>query len=99
MLFIALFAQVYFRTGLLSWAVGIVYIIYDTALLLFVAVQTRVMRAPPLSLSAPIKVTLGVVIAAYNEATVLEATIEALRRQDVPPEEIVVADDGSDDGG
>ena len=95
MLFIALFAQVYFRTGLLSWAVGIVYIIYDTALLLFVAVQTRVMRAPPLSLSAPIKVTLGVVIAAYNEATVLEATIEALRRQDVPPEEIVVADDGS----
>ena len=98
MLFVALFAQVFFRTGVLSWAVGIVYIIYDTALLLFVAAQTRVMRAPQPSMSAPIKVTLGVVIAAYNEATVLEATIEALRRQDVPPEVIVVADDGSDDG-
>ena len=95
-LFVALFAQVFFRTGLASWAVGIVYIVYDTALLLFVAVQTRVMK-PLIILQEPRKISLGVVIAAYNEALVLEATIEALRRQDVPPDMIVIADDGSDD--
>jgi cellulose synthase/poly-beta-1,6-N-acetylglucosamine synthase-like glycosyltransferase len=96
-LFVALFAQVFFRTGVLSWAVGIVYIVYDTALLLFVAAQTRVM-IPSALVTAPDRVSVGVLIAAYNEAAVLEATIEALRRQDIPPDMIVIADDGSDDG-
>ena len=40
LLFIALFAQVFVRTGIASWAVGIGYIVYDTVLLLFVAAQT-----------------------------------------------------------
>jgi cellulose synthase/poly-beta-1,6-N-acetylglucosamine synthase-like glycosyltransferase len=95
-LFIALFAQVFVRTGVGAWAVGIVYILYDTALLVFVMRQTRKMGAAPV-LSAPQQVRLGVIVAAYNEEPVLEATIEALRRQDVPPDMIVVADDGSDD--
>ena len=95
-LFVALFAQVFVRTGIGSWAVGIVYILYDTALLLFVAAQTRAMVPLPM-LTEPVTVSVGVIIAAYNEAPVLEATVEALRGQDVPPDTIVIADDGSDD--
>jgi cellulose synthase/poly-beta-1,6-N-acetylglucosamine synthase-like glycosyltransferase len=38
-----------------------------------------------------------VLIAAYDEAAVLPATLHALLAQTEPPEEIVVADDGSDD--
>jgi cellulose synthase/poly-beta-1,6-N-acetylglucosamine synthase-like glycosyltransferase len=101
-LFVALFAQAFVAPGVGAWAVGIVYILYDTALLLFVAVQTRRSR----SAFGPSEVAgaggtdtlrLGVIVAAYNEATVLEATIEALRRQSPPPDMIVIADDGSDD--
>jgi cellulose synthase/poly-beta-1,6-N-acetylglucosamine synthase-like glycosyltransferase len=121
-LFIALFAQGFIRTGAGAWAVGIVYIIYDTALLLFVARQTRVLsplpgregpgvgaeRSEDGAASSPSAIPtpspslsgrgkMGVIVAAYNEATVLQATIEALRAQDVPPDMIVIADDGSDD--
>ena len=38
------------------------------------------------------------IVAAYNEATVLPATLAALLGQDDPPDEIVIADDGSTDG-
>ncbi|MES2288425.1 MAG: glycosyltransferase [Pseudomonadota bacterium] len=95
--FAALFAQGFVRMGVGAWAVGIVYILYDTALLAFVARKTVAMDALQPSVSSK-PATLGVVIAAYNEAPVLAATIESLRRQDRPPELIVVADDGSDDG-
>ncbi|MEP6785957.1 MAG: glycosyltransferase family 2 protein [Sphingomonadales bacterium] len=95
--FVALFAQGFVRMGVGAWAVGIVYIVYDTALLAFVARKT--MTIDPLPMPGTAKpATLGVVIAAYNEAPVLIATIEALRRQNRPPELIVIADDGSDDG-
>jgi cellulose synthase/poly-beta-1,6-N-acetylglucosamine synthase-like glycosyltransferase len=40
---------------------------------------------------------VGVIIAAHNEATVLPATIAALLAQTDPPDEIVIADDGSSD--
>ena len=85
--------------GLGAWAVGIVYIIYDTVLLFFVARQTRAMRAPFTEHHADgvSAQTIGVIIAAYNEAPVLQATIDALRRQNRPPDKIIVADDGSDD--
>ena len=95
-LFIALFAQGFVRMGVGAWAVGIVYIIYDTALLLFVARHTQAMGAAPV-VTEPARVRVGVIVAAYNEAAVLESTIEVLRRQDVPPDMIVIADDGSDD--
>ena len=95
-IFILLFAQGFIRTGVGAWAVGIVYIIYDTVLLMFVARQTHAIGAVRV-LAEPTRVRVGVVIAAYNEAAVLEATIEALQRQDVPPDLIIVADDGSND--
>jgi cellulose synthase/poly-beta-1,6-N-acetylglucosamine synthase-like glycosyltransferase len=102
-LFLALFAQGFIRTGVGAWAVGLVYIVYDTALLIFVARRTYALMAPPSPIvqNAPAAslpaASLAVVVAAYNEAAVLEVTIEALLKQESPPELIVIADDGSDD--
>ena len=98
-LFVALFAQGFIRMGVAAWAVGLVYVLYDTALLIFVARQTwhlRSVRAERRQGNVE-ALTTTVIIAAYNEAPVLEATIEALRTQDNPPDHILIADDGSDD--
>lgn len=42
-------------------------------------------------------VTLTVIVPAHNEEAGLPATLEAIRRQTVPPEKVVVVDDGSTD--
>ncbi len=98
LLFIALVAQAFFRTGLASWSVGIVYIIYDTALLAFTASKTRkLMQSPPLPAIDGVRPTLGVIIAAHNEAGVLGITIDTLIAQADPPDLILIADDGSRD--
>lgn len=107
LLFAALVAQAVFRRDLAGWSVGIVYILYDTALLLFTAWRIRpLMRlqaAPPApvpssaavpALGAP---TLGVIVAAHNEAAVLGTTIARLAAQSAPPDVILIADDGSTD--
>ncbi|WP_293882743.1 glycosyltransferase [Sphingomonas sp.] len=100
-LFIALFAQGFVRMGVGAWAVGLVYIVYDTALLLFVARRTyRLVHQRSIVVSDRNDRhdgTLAVIVAAYNEAAVLEVTVEALRKQASPPEMIIIADDGSDD--
>jgi cellulose synthase/poly-beta-1,6-N-acetylglucosamine synthase-like glycosyltransferase len=96
--FIALFAQGFVRMGVAAWAVGLAYILYDTGLLAFTALKTRAITEVPQVPGAPrTHASLAVVIAAYNEAPVLQATIDALRAQSSPPEMIVIADDGSDD--
>lgn len=98
LLFIALFAQGFVRTGIAAWAVGVVYILYDTALLLFVARRTAPLAHPAArSPRSPVAATCAVVIAAWNEAPMIAATVAALRAQSTPPDLIVVADDGSDD--
>jgi cellulose synthase/poly-beta-1,6-N-acetylglucosamine synthase-like glycosyltransferase len=110
-LFVALFAQGFVRMGIAAWAVGLVYVLYDSVLLLFVFRKTwplRPVRAersrgtfeadvPRLRSGRTAQCTVTVIIAAYNEAPVLEATIEALRGQRHPPDQILIADDGSDD--
>lgn len=98
-LFVVLFAQGFVRTGVAAWAVGIVYVFYDTALLLFVFGTTLKLRKFTDQRVADVSATLTTtaLIAAFNEADVLEATIEALRRQSHPPDRIMIADDGSDD--
>ncbi len=97
-LFLALVAQAFFRSGLASWSVGVVYILYDTALLIFTARKTwRLMDPPPAPLATGPHPTLGVIIAAFNEASVLATTIEMMRGQSNPPDLIVIADDGSTD--
>jgi cellulose synthase/poly-beta-1,6-N-acetylglucosamine synthase-like glycosyltransferase len=98
-LFIALFAQGFIRMGVAAWAVGLVYVLYDTALLAFVFRKTLTLNSVVADRSrrAGSALTTTVIIAAYNEAPVLEATIEALRNQSNPPDHILIADDGSDD--
>jgi len=98
-LWCALFASAFFLKGLFAWSTGIAYVIYDTLLLLFVFWQSlpllrRVMAAPRSAASA----TVGVIVAARNEAGVLRITLDALIAQDDRPDLIVLADDGSTDG-
>jgi cellulose synthase/poly-beta-1,6-N-acetylglucosamine synthase-like glycosyltransferase len=97
-LLLALIARSLAANGLFAWGVGLIYITYDTALLAFTAVQTwRLTRPPPPTPPGLAPITLGVVIAAHNEAASLPATIAALRAQTEPPEVIIIADDGSTD--
>jgi cellulose synthase/poly-beta-1,6-N-acetylglucosamine synthase-like glycosyltransferase len=96
-LFVALFAQGFIRTGVGAWAVGLVYILYDTALVAFVARKTWRLRKLPPATKALGTSTTTAIIAAYNEAPVIVATIDALLRQIPPPDQILIADDGSDD--
>lgn len=99
LLWASLFLYAFFGIGLCCWSIGIVYIAYDTALLAFTFWQTLPLRLPPPA--APTGTTrpsLTVIVAAYNEAAVLASTITALGRQSEPPEQIIIADDGSTDG-
>ncbi len=87
--------------SVLAWSVGVVYASYDTALLVFVAWQTRDLRralppaAQPCSLTSAPRPSLGVIVAAHNEAAVLPITLGALLSQHDRPDQIIVADDGS----
>ncbi|MDO7841702.1 glycosyltransferase family 2 protein [Sphingomonas immobilis] len=96
-LFIALIVQAFERQGVAVWSVGIAYILYDTMLLVFTAWNIR-----DLAVAAPVKSgawqpSLGVIVAAHNEAGVLDATIARLAGQSDPPDLILIADDGSSD--
>ncbi len=86
------------HTGLFCWLIGVVYIAYDTLLLAFTFWQTLKLRRPPPAARTGARPSLAVVIAAYNEASVLAGTIAALLAQTDPPDEILIADDGSTDG-
>jgi cellulose synthase/poly-beta-1,6-N-acetylglucosamine synthase-like glycosyltransferase len=95
---VLLFFNAFFGAGIAGWAVGVVYIAYDVFLLAFTFWQTLPLRhAPPLMVPGT-RPTLGIIIAAYNEESVLEATITSLLAQSDPPDEIMIADDGSTDG-
>jgi cellulose synthase/poly-beta-1,6-N-acetylglucosamine synthase-like glycosyltransferase len=117
-LWVILFARAFFLQGVLAWSAGLIYVLYDTALLSYVAWQSWPLRKLPAQLMAPNvassvtpnvtpnmasgaaagpRPTLGVIIAAYNEAQVLPQTISFLLAQDEPVEQILIADDGSDD--
>jgi hypothetical protein len=54
--FVGLTAQAFFRQGIVVWAIGIAYILYDTVLLAFTAWNIRDLRAgnpPPLVEGGP----------------------------------------------
>ncbi|MGD0108398.1 MAG: glycosyltransferase family 2 protein [Rhodopila sp.] len=101
LLWILLFLRAFGAGGVFAWSVGLAYIGYDTALLLFVFWQTLpLLRAagPKAEAAAVDRISLGVIVAAHNEAAVLPQTLDALFAQTDPPDEVVIADDGSDDG-
>lgn len=83
-----------------SWGVGLAYIAYDTWLLVFHLVRSRRAVIAELAASPPAEPSplpsLTVVVAAFNERTVLPACLDALRTAGA--ERVVVVDDGSTDG-
>jgi cellulose synthase/poly-beta-1,6-N-acetylglucosamine synthase-like glycosyltransferase len=99
-LWVALFANGFLGKGIAGWSVGIVYIGYDTVLLVFTFLQCWTLRrpAPEVPVLPAERLSLTVIIAAYNEAEVLASTLDALARQSSPADEILIADDGSTDG-
>ena len=97
--FVALVAMAFLRQGVLVWSVGIAYVLYDTALLVFTAVRIWPLRhgaarPPAMPGTAP---ALAVIVAARNEAAVIDVTIDRLAAQAGAPDLILIADDGSDD--
>ena len=100
LLWVLLFLRAFGAGGVFAWSVGLVYIGYDTALLLFVFWQTLPLRhaadAPVGQRSDPVR--LAVIVAAHNEAAVLPVSLAALFGQTAPADAVVIADDGSEDG-
>jgi len=104
-LWIVLFLRGFFLDNIFAWSAGIIYVSYDTFLLCFVTWQTLPLRRWPLQTTAlletpvaqPRYLSMGVIIAAHNEADVLAVTLAALRAQSDPPDHIIIADDGSTD--
>ena len=96
--FVALVVQAFLRQGVLVWSVGVAYVLYDTALLIFTAIEIWPLRhgatAPTVDGPTP---CLAVIVAARNEAAVIDVTIDRLAAQDGAPDLILIADDGSDD--
>ena len=99
LLWLILFARAFGGGGVFAWSTGVVYVAYDTALLAFVFWQTLPLlrAAAPSSAGTLSGPTLGVIIAAHNEAGILPRTLAALFAQSDPPDVILVADDGSHD--
>lgn len=101
-LLVLLVLQAWYQNGIFAWSVGLAYLVYDSALLLFVIIKTLPLRhliaLPAPSVDPAKHPTVGVLLASHNEAAVLVATISALRNQTTPPELILIADDGSTDG-
>ena len=97
-LWFVLFARAFSLHGLVAWSVGVAYVVYDTLLLAFVTFKSWALLKPrdTTSVEGPLP-TLGVIVAAYNEAAVLPVTLDALLKQEARPARIVIADDGSTD--
>lgn len=83
-----------------AWSAGIIYVFYDVLLLLYIVCSTS--RLKPAQLQSqtqqqPPALSVGIVIPARNEATVLPACLNALLKQQLIPAQILVLDDGSTD--
>jgi len=101
-LWISVFLGGWVFSGIFAWSTGLLYISYDTALLANVTRRTwfiheEPMRAPTVPPVAGVRPTLGILVAARNEQNVLVGTINSLFAQTDPPDEIIIADDGSTD--
>jgi GT2 family glycosyltransferase len=82
---------------LFAWLAGVIYISYDTALMLFVVRHASRAEQEPMPREPYGRPTLGVIVTAHDEVAALPATLAALLRQDDPPDLILIADDGSTD--
>ncbi len=93
-----LLAGAFLFSGVWAWSTGLVYVAYDTLLLVFTLVAARTLLDPaPAATAAAAPVSLGVIVAAHNEAKVLPVTLAALFAQGDRPDLVLIADDGSTD--
>jgi cellulose synthase/poly-beta-1,6-N-acetylglucosamine synthase-like glycosyltransferase len=96
-----LFARSFWLNDIFAWSAGIVYILYDTVLMAYVVWQTLPLRLASFSRAAVApagsRPSLGIIIAAHNEAGNLPLALAAIARQSDQPELILIADDGSSD--
>ncbi len=98
MLFVVLCARAFIADNVFAWSAGLAYIGYDTILIALVFWETLgLLRTASIQTPHPEHQTLGVLVAAHNEATVLPITLDALFAQADPPDLILIADDGSRD--
>jgi cellulose synthase/poly-beta-1,6-N-acetylglucosamine synthase-like glycosyltransferase len=88
----------FFLKGPIAWISGLVYITYDTVLLLFVTRNILRVLKENRSLPSPTRrPTLAVLIAARNESAVILQCLERLFTQTDPPDSVHLIDDGSTD--
>jgi len=99
-LIFSLYAGFAFR-GVAAWLVGLIYIAYDSLLLLFMVGSSRAaVRRQRLAVERPLPADaprVSVLVCARNERLVLPGCLDALRAQTDPADEIIVLDDGSTD--
>ena len=97
-LWIALLGAPFGLHGVWVWSAGLVYVTYDTLLLVFTFWQTLpLLRTAPSPARDGRRVSVAVIVAARDEALVLPVTLQALLTQSDPPDRILIADDGSTD--
>ena len=98
LLWVVLLGRAFFGGGVFAWSAGIAYILYDTALLLFVFCRTlRLRHGPVATRQAVVPPSATIIVAAHNEAASLPVTLAALFAQSDPADAILIADDGSTD--
>jgi cellulose synthase/poly-beta-1,6-N-acetylglucosamine synthase-like glycosyltransferase len=101
-LWLLLFARAFFLHGVVAWATGLAYVVYDTLLLVFVTLKSWPLAgrmAPSHAVADGRRLPeMGIIVASHNEARVLPVTLAALLEQVAGPAQIVIADDGSSDG-
>jgi cellulose synthase/poly-beta-1,6-N-acetylglucosamine synthase-like glycosyltransferase len=85
----------FFLDHLWAWSVGLIYVAYDTALLIFIFYKT--LHLQPQVLSDIRLPSVAVIIPARNEASGLFACLDAVLAQNMPIKAILIADDGSTD--
>lgn len=99
LLWLVLMSRAFVESNIFAWSAGLVYVAYDTLLIAVVFRQTLALLRPvPSTIPSGDRPTLGVLVAAHDEADVLPITLKALFAQSDTPDLILVADDGSRDG-
>ena len=92
-------SRAFVADNVFAWSAGLAYIAYDTVLIALVFGATLALLRPSRATPPPMhRPTLGVIVAAHDEASVLAVTLRALLTQQDAPDTILIADDGSRDG-
>lgn len=89
-----LFLVVFF--GYFLYGIGLTLFVFVLSLIGLARARKPYLRTPESTAQAPASVTLA--IAAYNEESFIFACLESLFRQTIPPTEIILVNDGSNDG-